>query len=107
MNFGSFDEYVQWSQAQLREKIEGLSEGRLIEEVNHPNYRCLTYEFTLEDGRTFQLDFEKEGDVEWYTGNQQEDPDWVYSPAKGEVRTWGGAARLAERLNGERHQPPV
>ena len=97
IKFNSFDEYVDWALKKLRTEIPGLSEGALVKDYGVGAYRCLTYEFTYHSTK-LEFDFEMESNYEWYAGNKQEDPDWVYSPARQEYQIWGGVQRLADRL---------
>jgi hypothetical protein len=97
IKFDSFDDYVQWALDKLETEIPGLSVEQVIEDLRKGSYRLKTYAF-LYGAQRLNIDFEMESDFEWCTGNKQEDPDWVYSPAKQQYEIWGGVARLSKRL---------
>ncbi|MBN8541238.1 MAG: hypothetical protein J0L82_12675 [Deltaproteobacteria bacterium] len=98
LKLSSFEDYVGWALKKLTEEIPGLSIGPLVSENSQGTYRRVTYELEHKH-RKVSLDFEMESNFEWYTGNKQDDPDWVYSPAQCEYQIWGGVQRLAQKLN--------
>jgi hypothetical protein len=81
----------------LKNEVPGLAVGQVAREIKRDAYRLKTYELHYGPER-IKIDFEMESDFEWYTGNKQDDPDWVYSPQHNEYQIWGGVKRLAERL---------
>lgn len=99
IKFDSFDEYVDWAIEKLKKEIAGLSGGIVKEQYEKGAYRFIQYEFEFLSKKV-SIDFEQEGNFEWYTGNKQGDPDWVYSPSLQECAVWGGMERLAIKLRG-------
>lgn len=97
IKFNSFEDYVEWSVKKIEEAIPGLRCRNLVEDYRNGSHRMFTYEFSFGENK-IKIDFEMEGNYEWYTGNKQEDPDWVYSPQSESYMVWGGVDRLAKRL---------
>lgn len=97
IKFNSFDEYVGWALEKLKTQIPGLSVGAVLNNYSQVSYRRITYELSF-GTKKFNFDFEMESDFEWYSGNKQEDPDWIYSPKDEQYKILGGVTRLVENL---------